>query len=319
MVVLGDGRYLIPDNLYYTKNQHVYLDPNTKLVGLDQIGFNFLHKPKEIKILVEKTVKIGEPIAAIATDIGITTLNSPCSGKIKKINSEKGLLKKIENDTYESGFILNLESISEIAPDLIKGQEIEKWANEEVRNLLYGYYVYKVVEIGDSTAGKTAIKVRFTDNYFKQDLKSTLGVDFGSKELKCENISSDPMMFAPSRFTAKINVWDAAGQDHYEKIRSMYYRGAQGAILVYDVTNPISFKNLSKWMSELEDNLGTKVPVLMVGNKIDLERKVTRAEAEAFAEKNKYLYMETSAKTGENIEDAFQKLAIEIFNATQNN
>lgn len=278
---------------------------------------SIFYKPKEIKILVDKEVKIGEPIAAIATEIGITTLNSPCAGKIKKINDEKDLLKKMENDTYEKGFILLLDSISEVAPDVIKGPDIEKWANEEVKNLLYGYFVYKVVEIGDSTAGKTAIKVRFTDNYFKQDLKSTLGVDFGSKELKCECLSDDPLMSSTYRFTAKINVWDAAGQDHYEKMRPMYYRGAQGTILVYDVTNPISFKNLTKWMTELEENLGAKVPVLMVGNKIDLERKVPREEAEAFAKKNKYLYMETSAKTGENVEEAFKKLAIEIYKNTQ--
>ena len=80
-----------------------------------------------------------------------------------------------------------------------------------------------------------------------------------------------------------MNVWDAAGQEYYDKIRGMYYKDANGCILVYDVNNPESFKNLNKWVDELEENLGRKVPTLLVGNKTDLERKIRREEAVEYA------------------------------------
>ena len=160
--------------------------------------------------------------------------------------------------------------------------------------------------------GKTALKVRFTDNYFKKDLKSTLGVDFGAKEIKGEYMSTDILFTGVYRFTAKMNVWDAAGQSVYDKIRSIYYRDAKGAILTYDVNNPVTFKNLDRWVKELEENCG-KVPVLLVGNKLDLERKVTREEGVEYAMKHKFMFMESSAKNGEGVEEMFQKLAVEIF------
>ncbi len=312
MVTIADGRYDMPDNLYYS-NQHVFLDKDKKIVGLDEIGYAFLKNPTELKILVEKEVKIDEPMVTILTERGITTLNSPCSGEIKTIN-EKALIN-MENDTYSSGFFIEFESITDTEPNLISGKEkIEKWASHEVKSLLHGYYAFKVIEIGDSATGKTAIKVRLTDDYFKKDLKTTLGVDFGAKELKCEYIDESDVMFSGSyRFTVKMNVWDAAGQSHYEKIRGMYYRGAKGALLVYDVNNPISFENLDGWIKELEENIGQRIPVLMVGNKIDLERNVKSEEAKAYAKKNGFLYSECSAKTGEGVEKAFRKLAIEIY------
>ncbi|MHA1340974.1 MAG: GTP-binding protein [Promethearchaeota archaeon] len=318
MVVVADGRYEMPDDLFYSREQHVYLDKDKKIIGLDQIGFAFLKNPTAVKVLVEGKVKIGEPFAVITTEQGITTLNSPCSGTIEKINESGEIIEKMKYDAYGEGYLIKLKEIEEIDDSLVRGPEIEAWAKAEVKSLLHGYYSFKVIEIGDSGTGKTAIKVRFTDNYFKQDLKTTLGVDFGSKELKCEYISSDPLFSSTIRFTAKMNVWDAAGQQHYEKIRGMYYRGAKGALLVYDVTNPISFQNLDKWLNELEENVGKKIPVLLVGNKIDLERKVPREQALEYAKKHGFLFIETSAKTGENVEEAFRKLAIEIFKQQEN-
>ncbi|QEE14702.1 GTP-binding protein [Promethearchaeum syntrophicum] len=311
MVVIADGRFELPERYLYS-SQHVFLDTKKKIAGLDQIGYAYLSNPTEFKVLVEEKVQMNEPIAVITTDRGITTLYSPCAGKIKTINQDP--LKNMELDTYTKGFILEFESISEIDPTLITGDKIEPWANHEVKTLLKNEYSFKVIEIGDSAAGKTAIKVRFTDDYFKQDLKTTLGVDFGSKELKCEYIADDTLFAGVYHFNAKLNVWDAAGQAHFEKIRGMYYRDAKGALLCFDVNNPVSFKNLDTWVDELDENVGRKVPVLLVGNKIDLERRVKAKDAEDYAEKRGFIgYVECSAKTGIGIQEAFMKLALAIY------
>ncbi len=311
MVVIADGRFELPEELLYS-SQHVYLDKSKKMVGLDQIGYAYLSNPTEIKVLVEENVTMNEPIAAITTDRGITTLYSPCAGKIKSINQDP--LKNMELDTYTKGFVIEFETITEIDSTLISGEKIEQWANHEVKTLLKNEYSFKIIEIGDSATGKTVIKVRFTENYFKQDLKTTLGVDFGSKELKLEYLSDDTLFSGVYHFTAKMNLWDAAGQAHFEKIRGMYYRDAKGALLCFDVNNPVSFKNLDMWVEELDENVGRKVPVLLVGNKIDLERRVKFNEAEEYAKKRGFIgYVECSAKTGKGINDAFIKLALEVY------
>ncbi|WP_457558924.1 GTP-binding protein [Candidatus Harpocratesius sp.] len=310
MVIIADGRFNLPDHLYYTKYQHIYIDPVQKIIGIDQIGFAFLKNPVELKLLTEKELKIGDPFIAITTDSGIATLNSPCSGIIEEINHDA--LSKMATDPYSEGFILKLKQIDEMESNLISGPSIKEWAESEARALIRNNYSWKIIEIGDTTVGKTAIKVRFTDNYFKKDLKTTLGVDFGSKEIKGQYISSDILFGGTYRFTAKINVWDAAGQELYDRIRGMYYRDARAAILCYDVSNRRTFENLPKWMQELDDNCG-KIPTLLVGNKIDLGREVSRQEGLDFAMKHGFLFMECSAKTGENVEDMFYKLAVEIF------
>ncbi len=311
MVTIADGRYELPEKLLYS-SQHVYLDKSKKLVGLDQIGYAYLSNPTEFKILVEENVKMNEPIAAITTDRGITTLYSPCTGKIKTINQNS--LKDMELDTYTKGYVLEFDSITEVDPTLITGEKVEQWANHEVKTLLKNEYSFKIIEIGDSAAGKTAIKVRFTDDYFKHDLKTTLGVDFGSKELKLEYLADDTLFSGVYRFTAKMNVWDAAGQAHYDQIRGMYYRDAKGALLCFDINNPVSFQNLDKWVEDLDENVGRKVPVLLVGNKLDLERRVKFDDAKKYAEERRFIgYVECSAKTGVGIQDAFVKLALEIY------
>ncbi|MBD3352878.1 MAG: GTP-binding protein [Candidatus Lokiarchaeota archaeon] len=316
MVYIADGRYELPEDLHYSKFQHVYFNKDKKLVGLDQLGFAFLKKPYELRILVEDEVKLREPFAVVSTEQGITTLYSPVEGTIKSTN--ENALKDMENDTYSSGYILKMDKIFEIDPSLITGNNVEDWGNHEVKTLLKGTYSFKVIEIGDSATGKTAIKVRFTDDYFKKNLKTTLGVDFGSKEMKCMYQSHDALFSGSYQFTAKINVWDAAGQAHFEKIRGMYYRGAKGAILTYDVNNPVSFENLDKWVEELELNVGKRIPVILVGNKIDLEKKVSTEKAKQYAEKKNFQFIECSAKTGENVDDIFKKIAVEIYKREEN-
>lgn len=310
MVYVADGRFLLPDNLHYTRYQHVFVDPLKKYIGIDQIGFEFLKNPHEIKFLVETDLKVNHPFVAITTDSGITTLNAPCSGKIKLKNIKA--LETMDTDPYSKGYLLELDEITDLQTGLISGAQIEEWGISEAKSLIRNNYSFKVIEIGDTTVGKTAIKVRFTDDYFKKDLKTTLGVDFGSKEIKGQYISSDILFGGAYRFTAKLNVWDAAGQEMYDKIRGLYYRDAKGALLCYDVNNRRTFENLSKWINEMEENRG-KIPTLLVGNKIDLERQVSREEGLDYAMKHGYMFVECSAKTGEHVDDMFHKLAVEIF------
>ncbi len=316
MIFLENGRFMLAEDLSYSKKHHIFLDLKKKKIGLDQIGYLFLKSPTNLTMLVEDYVKLGEPFASISNDNGISTLIAPCSGKIKSIN--KNALDYMKVDIYKKGYILTLENISEIDPELISGENIENWGKNEIRSLFINHYSFKIIEIGDSAVGKTAIKVRFTDNYFKQDLKTTLGVDFGSKEINCEMEPNDKSYSVVRKFKATLMIWDAAGQAHYERIRSLYYRDAKGAILCYDVSNPISFKNLKRWVSELEENLGKKVPVLLVGNKVDLENRVSIDQAIAYAKKNNFLFVECSAKTGQGINEAFKQLAIEIYKKEEN-
>ncbi|MHA1294374.1 MAG: GTP-binding protein [Candidatus Helarchaeota archaeon] len=314
MVIVGNGRYEIPDNFAYTL-QHVYINPENGKIGLSQMGIDFIGQIKQIVFLKKDKIEKGKPFVSFELENGMLTLKSPVSGEIKNINSD--VLKYWPNDMYNSGVLLevtptNLEADLE---DLIKDEKIEEWAKREAVLVARNVFNYKIIEIGDSTVGKTAIKVRFTDNYFKKDLKSTLGVDFGVKEVQFHYVREDPTL-GLDRITAKMNVWDTGGQEIYGSLRKMYYKEAAGCLVVYDVTNPESFENIPRWINELYDNVGT-IPALLVGNKIDLERKVRRAKAEKFAKEKGYLYVETSAKTGENVSLAFKELAIMIYESRE--
>ncbi len=310
MVTFIDGKYSLPEDLYYNSN-HVYCNKKKGLVGLDQLGYGILKNPKKIEFLVDSEVKKGQMFAKIIHEYGEKMLKSPCSGKIKSKNANA--LDHMEVDTYTEGYLLKLEDVEELDDGLITGEKVEDWGNKEAAFLMDNSFSFKIVQLGDSAVGKTAIKVRLTDDYFKQDLKTTFGVDFGTKELKVSaSVNEDTMFTGSKEYNVKMLVWDVAGQEHYEKTRGMYYRGARAALLVYDVTNPVSFEHLDKWIDEIELNVGRKLPVLVVGNKIDLERKVPREKAESYAKDKGYLYSETSAKTGEGIVEAFKNLAVKL-------
>ncbi|MFX1450881.1 MAG: GTP-binding protein [Promethearchaeota archaeon] len=312
MVIVGDGRYEIPDNLAYTI-QHVYINPENGKIGLDELGIDFIGKAKEIEFLSKDKVEKGKPFASLALENGMVTLNSPVSGNIKELHREA--LKFWPGQTYNKGCLLTVSptNLEADLADLVKGDKIEEWAKKEATQVARSVFNYKIIEVGDSTVGKTAIKVRFTDDYFKKDLKSTLGVDFGSKEVHFDYFGEDPML-GVEKITAKLNVWDTGGQEAYGSLRKMYYRESRGCLVVFDVTNAESFDHVPKWVDELYGNVGP-IPVLLVGNKIDLvdQRKIPKDKAEKFAKEKGYLYIETSAKTGENVIDAFTKLARLIY------
>ncbi|CAH2051004.1 unnamed protein product, partial [Thlaspi arvense] len=164
-------------------------------------------------------------------------------------------------------------------------------------------YLFKIVLIGDSGVGKSNILSRFTRNEFCLESKSTIGVEFATRTLQVEGK------------TVKAQIWDTAGQERYRAITSAYYRGAVGALLVYDITKRPTFENVQRWLRELRDHADSNIVIMMAGNKADLNhlRAVPEQEAMLLAEKEGLSFLETSALEAINIEKAFQTVLLEIY------
>lgn len=165
------------------------------------------------------------------------------------------------------------------------------------------HYLFKVVLIGDSGVGKSNLLSRFTRNEFNLESKSTIGVEFATKSIKTEGK------------IIKAQIWDTAGQERYRAITSAYYRGAVGALLVYDISKLNTFENVARWLKELRDHANANIVIMLVGNKSDLRhvRAVSAEDAIAFAEEHKLGFMETSALDSTHVEEAFTKILTEIY------
>ncbi|KAL6516444.1 Ras-related protein RABA2a [Orobanche gracilis] len=164
-------------------------------------------------------------------------------------------------------------------------------------------YLFKIVLIGDSGVGKSNTLSRFTRNNFCLESKSTIGVEFATRTLQIEGK------------TVKAQIWDTAGQERYRAITSAYYRGAVGALLVYDITKRQTFDNVQRWLRELRDHADSNIVIMMTGNKSDLHhlRVVTDQDGQNLAEKEGLSFLETSALEAHNIEKAFQTILTEIY------
>ncbi|KAL5169329.1 Ras-related protein Rab11C [Glycine soja] len=164
-------------------------------------------------------------------------------------------------------------------------------------------YLFKIVLIGDSGVGKSNILSRFTRNEFCLESKSTIGVEFATRTLQVEGK------------TVKAQIWDTAGQERYRAITSAYYRGAVGALLVYDITKRQTFDNVQRWLRELRDHADSNIVIMMAGNKSDLShlRAVSEDDGQALAEREGLSFLETSALEATNIEKAFQTILTEIY------
>lgn len=155
-----------------------------------------------------------------------------------------------------------------------------------------------VVLIGDSGVGKSNLLSRFTRNEFNLDSKSTIGVEFATRSIQV------------NAKTIKAQIWDTAGQERYRAITSAYYRGAVGALLVYDISKRPTYENVQRWLKELRDHADSNIVIMLVGNKSDLRhlRAVTTEEAKQFASENNLSFIETSALDASNVEMAFQNI-----------
>ena len=164
-------------------------------------------------------------------------------------------------------------------------------------------YKLKVVVVGDSGVGKTNLIKRFVSNTYNPNTKATVGVEFLSKSYKINN-----QVF-------KIEIWDTAGQERYKSITAAYYKGAKGALIVYDITQKESFENINKWMSEVRDKSAKDLKIMIVGNKTDLEseRQVSTDDALERAKELESPVMEASALDGNNVKAAFYDLLKEMY------
>ncbi|XP_062242804.1 ras-related protein Rab-1B-like [Platichthys flesus] len=163
-------------------------------------------------------------------------------------------------------------------------------------------YLFKLLLIGDSGVGKSCLLLRFADDTYTESYISTIGVDF-----KIRTIDMDGK-------TVKLQIWDTAGQERFRTITSSYYRGAHGIIIVYDVTEQESFNNVRQWLDEIDRYACENVSRLLVGNKSDLvSRKVVdAATGQELATSLKIRFLETSAKSSDNVERSFLTMASEI-------
>ena len=156
----------------------------------------------------------------------------------------------------------------------------------------------KVVFLGDTSVGKSCLAVRFVRNDFFEFQEPTIGAAFLGKNITLND----------TRY--KFEIWDTAGQERYRSLAPMYYRGAKAAVVVYDITNEDTFKGAKSWVKELKTKT-TNCIVLLVGNKVDLieNRKVDIDMVDDFAKNHGLIYIETSAKTGENVDEIFKTIA----------
>ena len=161
---------------------------------------------------------------------------------------------------------------------------------------------FKILTIGESGVGKTCILRRFVENKFLKNHLATIGIDFKTKTLTINNRE------------IKLKIWDTAGEDRFRNITNQYYKGADGIVLVYDVTEETSYERIKDWMDQILSNTQREeISLVLLGNKCDVEpRIVTEEQGIKMAQELKIKYFETSALTGLGIKEAFEELAKDI-------
>jgi len=171
-------------------------------------------------------------------------------------------------------------------------------------------YMFKLLILGESGVGKSAMLLRFSDDSFNDTFVTTIGVDFKFKTIHLTSKDG----YTKTK-VVKLQIWDTAGQEKFRNITTTYYRKAHGVILVFDVTNRNSFTRIQDWMEDIKRHSEEATPViLLVGNKTDLtsSRVVTTEEAKELADSMKLQYLETSAKSGNGVQNAFVQLTKKI-------
>ncbi|TMS37150.1 hypothetical protein L596_004144 [Steinernema carpocapsae] len=161
------------------------------------------------------------------------------------------------------------------------------------------HYSFTVMILGDSCTGKTCLLIRYKDGTFmSNNFISTVGIDYRNKLVEIDKTK------------VKLQIWDTAGQERFRSITSSYYRDADALLLVYDVTNRGSFENIRNWLAQIQEYAKEDVQITLIGNKVDLasQRKVTSDEGKQLAAAYNIPFVETSAKTGQRVQETFYEL-----------
>jgi len=168
-------------------------------------------------------------------------------------------------------------------------------------------YLLKYIIIGDTGVGKSCLLLQFTDKRFQPVHDLTIGVEFGAR------------MITIDQSQVKLQIWDTAGQESFRSITRSYYRGSAGALLVYDITRRETFNHLTTWLEDAKQHGNNNMTIMLIGNKSDLDQKraVSYEEGEKFANENGLTFLETSAKTAKNVEQAFISSARVIYDKIQ--
>jgi len=172
----------------------------------------------------------------------------------------------------------------------------------------YNYsYIFKYIIIGDMGVGKSCVLHQFVEQKFMADCPHTIGVEFGTRIIEVCNQK------------IKLQIWDTAGQERFRAVTRSYYRGAAGALMVYDITRRSTYNHLTSWLTDARNLTNPNTVIYLIGNKSDLEaqRDVSYEEAKAFADENGLIFIEASAKTGVNVEEAFLRTAKQIYQNIQ--
>ena len=164
------------------------------------------------------------------------------------------------------------------------------------------HFLFKILVAGDASVGKTSLLRRYVDDMFDESTIMTVGVDFFLKQVELD-----------TGIGCSLQLWDLGGQESFRTLRKLYLEGANGALLIYDTTQKSTFEKLHDWIKDFREARGNE-PVLLIGNKIDLENniKISDAEAKEFAENYHVKFLSTSAKTGSNVEEAFKQISLTI-------
>ncbi|KAH9818789.1 ras family-domain-containing protein [Melampsora americana] len=161
-------------------------------------------------------------------------------------------------------------------------------------------YQFKLVLLGESAVGKSSLVLRFVQNDFQEYRESTIGAAFLTQTVQLDD-----------QTTIKYEIWDTAGQERYKSLAPMYYRNANCAVVVYDITSSASLEKAKNWIRELQRQADAQIVIALAGNKADLEerRQVSTSDARQFAEEENLLFFETSAKDATNVHEIFQAIA----------
>jgi small GTP-binding protein len=224
--------------------------------------------------------------------------------KIIELEESKASKEQIKNE------LKNLHSkvlgtLNELRIKETEMHSLKAFPEEKIFGIDKIKFQFKIIVCGDPTVGKTSIILRFTENAFNRKYIPSIGINVSDKIIKLQEVN------------VQLVLWDIAGQSKFTPMRSAFYNGAKGMLLVFDITNPKSFEDLKLWYKDINKHISEdeKLVGFLIGNKCDIpeKRKISFEEAKNLAQKFKLDYMETSAMTGDNIKDAFQKIANTLY------